>query len=95
MDKVFFDENGKMYKGEKANSPSHSEMNFPPQDILDALNETPCTREEMIGRINHPDFPRKQAVLADERDQKEKERTASEEVAIAALAKAKEKEKQK
>jgi hypothetical protein len=64
MEKVFMTHDGKMYKAEERKDNSHSEINFPTGDMLRALNEIPCTREEMISRINHVDFHNEQAVLA-------------------------------
>lgn len=66
IDRVYYDEQGKLYKAEQPKNPTHSQMNFPTQDIFDALDEIAITREGMIARINHPDFKRKQAVLAQE-----------------------------
>lgn len=56
MDRIFYTSDGRLYKAKERQDASHAEMNFPPQDVLRALNEKPCTREEMIGRINHPEF---------------------------------------
>lgn len=53
-----------MYKSINRKDPSHAEVNFPTRDMLNALDETPITREEMITKINHPEFPNIAAVLA-------------------------------
>jgi hypothetical protein len=64
MERVWYTDDGKIYKAEKPQSPTHAQMNFPTQDILDALHDSaPMTREEMIAKINHPEFQRKGAVL--------------------------------
>lgn len=68
MDQVFYNEQGKLYKAAEAKSPVDMHMHSPTQDILDALDANPITREEMIARINHPEFPRKQAVIAEEKE---------------------------
>lgn len=64
MDRVFYTDDGRMYKAEKPTAPSHAEVNFPTGDMLKALTSDPVTREQMIGRINHVDFNNEQAVLA-------------------------------
>lgn len=64
MDKVFYTNDGKLYKAKERISVSDAEMNFPTGDMLKALTEVPMTREEMIFKINHIDFNRKEAVLA-------------------------------
>lgn len=66
MDRVFIDQGGKLYKALEPKNPSDAEMNFPTKDILKALDDVPCTREVMLGRINHVDFNREDAVLANE-----------------------------
>jgi hypothetical protein len=65
-DRVFYREDGKIYKAKEASSPNHSECNFPTADMLAALTADAITREEMIAKINHPEFQRKEAVLATE-----------------------------
>lgn len=65
-DKVFYREDGKLYKAKEAMSPNHSECNFPTADMLAVLTRDGMTREEMIAKINHPEFQRKEAVLANE-----------------------------
>ena len=63
--RVFINDQGKFYKAEKAENSSHAEVTFPTGDMLKALEEKPISREEMIAKINHPDFHKTQAVLAD------------------------------
>lgn len=53
---VFYTDDGKMYKAVQPKSTSHAKMNFPEPEYLKALTEIPCTREEMLARINHPEF---------------------------------------
>lgn len=66
-DKVFYREDGKLYKAKEALNLSHSECNFPTADMLTVLSHVAITREEMITKINHPDFQRKEAVLAEDK----------------------------
>lgn len=66
-DKVFYREDGKLYKAKEAMSPNHSECNFPTADMLAVLTRDGMTREEMIAKINHPEFQRKEAVLAEDK----------------------------
>lgn len=66
-DKVFYREDGKIYKAKEAISPNHSECNFPTADMLAVLSEDAITREEMIAKINHPEFQKKEAVLAEDK----------------------------
>lgn len=63
-DGVFYREDGKIYKAKIAISPNHSTCNFPTADMLAVLTADAITREEMIAKINHPDFQKKEAVLA-------------------------------
>lgn len=64
MERVFYTDDGRLYKAEKSVSPSHAEVNFPTGDMLLALTSEPCTREVMISRINSVEFTNSQAVLA-------------------------------
>lgn len=64
MERVFYTDDGRLYKAEIRVAKSHAEVNFPTGDMLKALTSEPCTREEMIGRINHVEFNNQQAVLA-------------------------------
>ena len=64
MDKVFYTSDGKLYKSKIRKENSDAEMNFPTGDMLKALSDTPITREEMITKINQPEFPNITAVLA-------------------------------
>jgi len=67
MDRVFYTNDGKLYKSKEKKDPAHAEINFPTGDMLRALEENPITREEMITKINHPDFNNIQAVIAKEK----------------------------
>lgn len=49
--KVFINEQGKFYKAESAKSPADAENNLPTPDMINVLNDTPCSREEMIAKI--------------------------------------------
>ena len=63
MDRVFIDQGGKLYKATEPKFLGDAEMTFPTKDILKALTDVPCTREEMLGRINHVDFNRTDPAL--------------------------------
>lgn len=62
--KVFYTDDGKIYKSDEPKAESHAQMNFPNDDILAALDETPISREQMISRINELGVKRHNAVLA-------------------------------
>lgn len=66
MDRVFIDQAGKLYKATEPKNPGDAEMTFPTKDILKALTSEPCTREVMLGRINHVEFNREEPVLAED-----------------------------
>lgn len=81
MIRVFFNDNGKIYAGEKPKHENHAEMNFPTPDIISALTHDldgkehtgiEMTREVMIATINNPVFQRTCAVLAEEKVKNEK-----------------------
>lgn len=74
--RIFYDDAGHLYAAEKPELPSHAEMTFPTQDIIKALTVDlkgnsitgqKFTREQMIGFINHPEFNKKEPVLAEEK----------------------------
>lgn len=62
--KVFYTDDGKIYKATEPKADSHAQMNFPNDDILAVLDETPISREAMVGRINELGVKRHNAVLA-------------------------------
>lgn len=51
-DRVFYTDDGRLYKGKHKTADTHAEMNFPHKEMLEVLTEEPCTREEMNARIN-------------------------------------------
>lgn len=62
-DRVFYDDNGKIYKAKKATAPTHAEMNFAPDDIRTVLTDKPISREEMVGKINALGHEKKEPVI--------------------------------
>lgn len=66
MSRVFINENGKFYKADEPTSPNHAESTFPTPDMLTVLTDEPCTREEMIRKINEDVVTKFNAVLASE-----------------------------
>lgn len=64
LDRVYIDSQGKFYKAKQKTDANDAEVNFPTGDMLKALDSQPITKEEMIAKINHPEFHREQAVIA-------------------------------
>lgn len=64
MERIFITHGGKFYKAEKKLKDEDAEVNFPTGDMLKALTATPISREEMLGIINHVNFNKEVASLA-------------------------------
>lgn len=66
MDRVFYTNDGRLYKDEQPVDPSHGEMIFPTRDVLKALTKAPMTREQMLTKINHVNFDKEEEVKPDD-----------------------------
>lgn len=64
--RVFIDQNGKFYKGDKATNDSDMESNHPTEDMLAVLTDSPMRREEMLAKIINLGNKRITAVIAPE-----------------------------
>lgn len=62
--RVFCDEGGKFYSGENPKSPTHSELNFPTENMLEVLGQEKehISMEELILKVNHLPITRSQNV---------------------------------